>query len=126
MGIATELSFRLESLEVDEPWIVEQMNFDTLVQYLQPSSSISPTAAAQSIDSLTPMKRTFTGTSFGTKEEPESHMWEIWGLLIAVSKQVPHEHPSMERLVALVYALAELPPTTVKIWTVGITHPYVL
>ena len=89
MGIATELSFRLESLEVDEPWIVEQMNFDTLVQYLQPSSSISPTAAAQSIDSLTPMKRTFIGTSFGTKEEPESHMWEIWGLLVAVSKQVP-------------------------------------
>lgn len=120
MGIATDLSFRLESLEVDEPWIVEKMNFETLVEYLQPSSTTSPTAAAQSIDNLTPMKRTFIGTSFGNKEEPEGHMWEIWGLFIAISKQVPHDHPSMDRLVALVYALAELPPTTVKIWTVSI------
>lgn len=120
MGIATDLSFRLESLEVDEPWIVEKMNFETLVEYLQPSSTTSPTAAAQSIDNLTPMKRTFIGTSFGKKEEPEGHMWEIWGLFIAISKQVPHDHPSMDRLVALVYALAELPPTTVKIWTVSI------
>lgn len=47
-------------------------------------------------------------------------MWEIRGLVIAISKQVPRDYPSMDRLGALVYALAELSPTTVKIWTVNI------
>lgn len=56
----------------------------------------------------------------------EPYVGDLGPLGRCLKASSPHEHPSMERLVALVYALAELPPTTVKIWTVGITHPYVL
>lgn len=66
MGIAKDLFFRLGSLEADEPWIVEKMNFKTPVEYLQTSSTTSPTATAQNINSLTPEKRTF-GALVGRK-----------------------------------------------------------
>lgn len=52
-------------------------------------------------------------------ELPESFMWETWGTFEKIAKQIPSNHPSMERLARLVKSLSLLPPTTVSIWTVS-------
>lgn len=111
------LSFHLESLDDPEPWFVEQKLFDILNEYLQPSSTTTPTVAAQGIDALTPMKRPDLADG-KRKQSPESFLWEIWETFIAIAKQIPHDHPSQDRLVEVVKALSELPPKTVEIWTV--------
>lgn len=112
------LTFRLESLEDDDPWIVEQKTFNILEEYLQPHSKTSPKKAACSIDNLTPMKR--PDQEDGKEmEHPESFMWETWGTFEKIAKQIPSNHPSMERLAQLVKSLSLLPPTTVTIWTVS-------
>ena len=115
------LSFHLESLDDPEPWFVEQELFDILNECLQPSSTTTPTAAAQGIDALTPMKRPDPGGG-KKKESLESFLWEIWGMFIEIAKQIPHDHPSQDRLVKVIIALRELPPTSVEIWTVGFSH----
>lgn len=111
------LSFHLESLDDPEPWFVEQKLFDILNEDLQSSSTTTPAVAAQGIDALAPMKRPNLGD--GKKESPESFLWEIWKIFIPIAKQIPHDHPSQDRLVEVIAALSELPPTTVEIWTVS-------
>lgn len=115
------LSFHLESLDDPEPWFVEEKLFDILNEYLQPSSTTTPAVAAQGIDALTPMKRPDPGDG-KKKESPESFLWEIWGMFIEIAKQIPHEHPSQDRLVKVIIALRELPPTSLEIWTVSFSH----
>lgn len=114
------LSLHLESLQDPNPWRVEQKAFDILNEYLQPASTTPPEAAAQGIDSLAPMKRA-RPDEVQDKESPESFLSEIWSLFIAVAKQVPHDHPSQDRLVNLVKALCAMPPTEVQIW--GVSFP---
>lgn len=114
------LTLHLESLQDPNPWRVEQKAFDILNEYLQPASTTRPEAAAQGIDGLAPMKR--AGPDEGQdKESPESFLSEIWGLFIAVAKQIPHDHPSQDRLVNLVKVLCAIPPTEVQIW--GVSFP---
>lgn len=110
------LSLHLESLDDPEPWPIEEKVFTILNEYLQPSSTTTPSTAARAIDALTPMKRP---DGQEEKESAESFLWEIWGIFIAIAKQIPHEHPSQERLVEVVNALSELPSTSVEIWGVG-------
>lgn len=112
------LTFRLESLKDDDPWIVEQKTFNILEEYLQPHSKTSPNKAACGIDNLTPMKR--PDQEDGKEvEDPESFMWETWGTFEKIAKQIPSNHLAMDRLVQLVKSLTLLPPTTVTIWTVS-------
>ncbi|RMJ23940.1 hypothetical protein PHISP_05188 [Aspergillus sp. HF37] len=109
------LTLHLEAPQDPNPWRVEQKAFDILNEYLQPASTMPPEASAQRIDSLAPMKR--AGPDEGQdKESPESFLSEIWSLFIAVGKQIPHDHPSQDRLVGLVKALCTIPPTEVQIW----------
>lgn len=111
------LKLRLESLEDNNPWIIEQKTFDILNEYLQPFSTSTPEEAARDIDNLTPMKRPDQGDG-KEKEGPESFLWETWGIFQEIAKQIPHDHASQARLVLLVNTLRTLPPTTVTIWTV--------
>lgn len=117
MTSMTSLSLRLESLEDDDPWIIEQKTFDILNEYLQPSSKITPEAAACDIDNLTPMKRPDQNDG-KEKEDEESFLWETWGTFVEIAKQIHHDHASQTRLTKLVKSLQALPPTTVIIWTV--------
>lgn len=112
------LSLHLESLQDANPWGVEQKAFDILNEYLQPASTTPPEAAAQGIDSLAPMKRA-RPDEVQDKESPEGFLSEIWSVFIAVAKQIPHDHPSQDRLVGLVKVLCAMPPTEVQIWGVS-------
>ncbi|KAI9934108.1 hypothetical protein AWENTII_000474 [Aspergillus wentii] len=109
------LSLHLKGLKDTDPWIGEQKVFEILNEYLRPSSTTTPAIVAQRIDQLTPMKRNELGTR-KEMESPESFMWGIWSYFITLAKQIPYDHPSQDRLVAVVYALSELPSTTVDIW----------
>ncbi|KAK4977511.1 hypothetical protein LTR66_003915 [Elasticomyces elasticus] len=115
----TALPLRLESLEDDDPWIIEQKTFDILNSYLQPCSTMSALAAAQGIDALTPAKRPDQGDGKEI-EEAESYLWETWGTFIEIAKQIPCDHVSMDRLVELVNSLSSLPPTIVTVWTANL------
>ncbi|RHZ63634.1 DUF3632 domain-containing protein [Aspergillus thermomutatus] len=95
----------------DELDTTEQRIFDILNDYLQPSSTIPPSEAAQALDALTPK-----ASAQEEDSDLESFLWSIWGTVIDIAKQVPHDHPSQDRLVDLIHALTELPPTTVSIW----------
>lgn len=114
------LSLRVSALETDQPWIIAQKVFDILNDYLQPSNSTAPVDAARGIDNLTPMKRDLGDGE--AKEGAEAFLWEIWEIFITIARQIPHDHPSQDRLVALIQALTTLPPTTVRIWQVSVAR----
>ncbi|EAW17801.1 DUF3632 domain-containing protein [Aspergillus fischeri NRRL 181] len=95
-----------------QPNSPEQHIFNILNDYLQPSSTTPPSEAAQSIHALTPK----AGSTQEESSEMEDFLWYTWGTIIKVAKQIPHNHPSQDRLVELIHALTELPPTTVSIW----------
>ncbi|GIK00107.1 hypothetical protein Aspvir_004123 [Aspergillus viridinutans] len=95
-----------------EPDSTEQHIFNILNDYLQPSSTTPPSEAAQAIHALTPK-------AASTQEEDselEDFLWSTWGTIIKIAKQIDDNHPSQDRLVDVIHALTELPPTTVSIW----------
>jgi hypothetical protein len=94
----------------------EQDMFNILNDYLQPSSTTPPSEAAQAIHALTPK----AGSTQEENNDLENFLWSSWGAVIEIAKQIPHNHPSQDRLVALIHALTELPPTTVSIWSVSV------
>jgi hypothetical protein len=107
-------SLTLESrAESDSP---EQHIFNILNDYLQPSSTTPPRETAQAINALTPK----AGSTPEESPDLEDFLWYTWGTIIKVAKQIPHNHPSQDRLVDLIHALTELPPTTVSIWGVSV------
>ncbi|KAJ8069136.1 hypothetical protein OCU04_002810 [Sclerotinia nivalis] len=108
-----ELTLRLQSLEDDDPWIIEQKTFDILNDYLQPDSIISAETAAIALDDLNPMKRKESGEEV---EATESFLLETWGTFIESAKQIPSDHSSQAKFVVLIKALIHLPPTPVTVW----------
>jgi hypothetical protein len=84
---------------------VEQKVFSILDAYLQPSSAISTPTAAEEIDKL-----------FPPASVDYTALLHLWDLVIMVVEQIPWQHPSQDRLVALIKALRDLPdPTTIAI-----------
>ncbi|KAF7155551.1 hypothetical protein CNMCM6106_004697 [Aspergillus hiratsukae] len=96
-----------------EPNSTEQRVFDILNDYVQPSSTTPAGEAAQAIHALTPK----AGSTQEEKSELENFLWFIWGAIIEIAKQIRHNRASQDRLVDLIHALTELPPTTVSIWS---------
>lgn len=85
--------------------------FQLLQEYLQPSITTPPAAVADEINNIATALQT-------EKSDIEQFLWETWKTFIGLAKQVPHDHPSVDRLVAVVGALTELAPTTIQIWGV--------
>ncbi|GFF51678.1 hypothetical protein IFM61606_02308 [Aspergillus udagawae] len=96
-----------------EPNSTEQRIFNILNDYLQPSSTTPPSEAAQAIHALTPK----AGSTPEENPDLEDFLWSTWGTIIKTAKQIKDNHPSQDRLVDLIHALTELPPTTVSIWS---------
>ena len=112
MADSTPLNLVLQSFDND-PWIINQRIFDILNMYLQPNATLSPTTAAQEIDKLFPLNRPREEDK--ENEEPESFLWEMWGVVVSVAEQIPWEHPGQTRLVEVIQALNDLPgPKTVQ------------
>ncbi|KAI9793195.1 MAG: hypothetical protein M1816_000616 [Peltula sp. TS41687] len=113
------LQLRLETNDGGEPWIIEQKIFNLLNDYLQPhNSTLTPAAAAQELNSLFPLNRVDEAGE-AEKEEPESFLWEMWGVVIQVAKQTPWKSAASahEKLAEFIKALRDLPSeTTVPIW----------
>ncbi|CAD6444037.1 130b264a-afc1-4ca3-a792-fdc17b5eb047 [Sclerotinia trifoliorum] len=95
-----ELILRLQSLEDDNLWIIEQKTFDILKDYLQEESIIYTSAetAAIALDDLNPMKR------------------KTWSTFIEIAKQIPSDHSSQAKFVDLIKALVRLPSIPVIVW----------
>ncbi len=110
-------------LRFDEgnPWHIEQKIFDLLKELVQPSSTLSPAAAAQTIDRLFPPNRSGDNEPEGAKREtPGSFVWFMWVRFHDVARQIPHDSPAQERLAALVKELhqttSRTPTITMGSW----------
>ncbi|KAJ6036083.1 hypothetical protein N7540_000362 [Penicillium herquei] len=112
--MAATLNFRLRSLEDDDPWLIEQKNFAIINDFLQPDSHMSLAEAAFQINELTPMKR--MARCEEDVEEPESYLREIWAFLTIICKQIPHQHPSQDKLVSLIRELTLLLSEEFTVW----------
>ncbi|OJD33080.1 uncharacterized protein BKCO1_3300043 [Diplodia corticola] len=77
----------------DDPWTFEYKTFDVLNDYLQPQSPTSPSAAALQLNELL----------------PEIGILQLWDIVFRVAAQVPHDHPSQEKLIDLITALRDAP-----------------
>ncbi|KAF8972226.1 hypothetical protein BDZ97DRAFT_1913447 [Flammula alnicola] len=76
-------------------------------------ASVSPTDAAKEIDKLFPLNR--ASRDDRKNEEPESFLFEMWGVVISVAEQILWKHPGQTRLVEVVQALKDFPgPTTIE------------
>ncbi|KAB8259245.1 hypothetical protein BDV32DRAFT_59714 [Aspergillus pseudonomiae] len=99
------------SSRIESPSERENQLFAILNEYAQPSSSITASAAAQSIHGFaSPL------LSDSNADSLENLLWQFWTIVINIAKQIPCDSPSQERLVELVKALTEIPPTTIQIW----------
>jgi hypothetical protein len=114
-----EVTLHLQSLEDDDPWIIEQKTFDILNDYLQPYSTISAVTAAIALDDLNPMKRKESGEEV---EAIESFLLETWGTFIEIAKQIPRDHSSQERFIDLIEVLTHLPLISVTVWKIRIVR----
>ncbi|OGM48027.1 hypothetical protein ABOM_002679 [Aspergillus bombycis] len=96
---------------IESPSERENQLFAILNEYAQPSSSTTASAAAQSIHGFAaPL------LSDSNADSLENLLWQVWNIVINVAKQIPCDSPSQERLVELVKALTDIPPTTIQIW----------
>lgn len=115
--MAAPLHLQLASLEDDDPWIVEQKYFNILNDCLQPASQLSAAEAAARINELTPMNREANGEE---AEHPESWCLEFWGTVSEIVKQIPHDHPSQDKMVEIIHELKALPGVEVVFLPNGI------
>ena len=111
MADLTPLSLVLQSLDNDEPSVINQKIFDILNTCLQPNATLSPETAAQEIDKLFPLNRPREGDK--ENEGPESFLWEMWGVIISVVEQIPWKHPGQIRLIEVIRALKDIPGETI-------------
>lgn len=80
----------------------ERKRFEILNEYLQPDSTTLPFAVAEAIDQLHPDIRPDDGTR---KEHVGAYHANTWDMFMDVARQIPHDHPSMGRLVEVVVAI---------------------
>jgi hypothetical protein len=107
------LNLVFQSLDNEEPWVIDQKIFHILNTYLQSNATFPPTEAAREIDKLFPLNR--PREEDRENEEPESFLFEMWDVVISVVEQIPWDHPGQTRLVNCIRALRDLPgPTTVQ------------
>lgn len=91
-----------------------------LNDYLQPSSTIVALEAAQRLDSLFPTHRSDEDQPEGEpREPPESFLLHLWPLILYTAAQIPHDHPSQERLAELVKNLRGLVSKTPVVYIDG-------
>ncbi|THC91259.1 hypothetical protein EYZ11_009278 [Aspergillus tanneri] len=108
-------SLHLESYATDNPGQSELELFTIIQEYLQSADVKSPAAVAQNINDLIPTRRT-SDSNINYSDDVERFLWSTWGIFTHVAKQVPHNHPSQDRLVELIRSLTFLVPITVEIW----------
>ncbi|VUC24334.1 unnamed protein product [Clonostachys rosea] len=75
---------------------------------LPPDSSQSPSDAAKAIDSLCNKKYEEVG-------EVSGFLWAFWDFFHDLARQVPYDSEEQRRFAAIVKALHDLPPRTVKL-----------
>jgi hypothetical protein len=118
----SRLQLTLNGFPVEDAKESDERYFVILREYLQPDSTISAEDAAKSIDKLTPSPKNPVkqpgGNTGPAKDltDSENHLWDFWGVVDACAKQIPHNHPSQDRLIKLVEALRNLPETRIRIW----------
>ena len=102
-------SFRVQITKSHGSLIKESSTFSTRIS--------SPTLHSRR---RRPHKRLTSSSAKRENEEPESFLFEMWGVVISVAEQIPWDHPEQVRLVKFIRTLKDLPgQTTVQMDTWG-------
>ncbi|KAK5807635.1 hypothetical protein VI817_001893 [Penicillium citrinum] len=100
---------------------LEQDLFKLLADVVQPGNTITPQAAAETIDEYL---RSLPGRTEEKKEDVkvvEDFLHTLWSLLIAVVEHTPYNHPGQDRLLATLTSLIERSEGSYEIWGVSDT-----
>ena len=107
MASAQEPTLQL-TLADPEPWFIEQKIFDLLSSYLQPTSTLSSTQAAQSFDNLLPSHRG-PNPDGSDKEDVDTFLWNAWEAVHRIAAQVPPSNRTAhERLASFLVELKNI------------------
>lgn len=93
-----------------EPSNTEHAFFSLLTTYLPQTSSITPDQAADQINALLPSHRPEPKEG---KQSTASFLFEFWELMFCIAPQLDYRHEPMQRFIALVQALRNLPETII-------------
>lgn len=105
------LKFALRGLSSADGVSPRQTYVRLLSDFLQPNSAAKPDEVAATIDQQNPLKR-----GDGDASSTEDFVWGFWDDIDQIARQIPHEHPSQDKLVDVISALKTLPPTTINVW----------
>ncbi|KAI1781273.1 hypothetical protein F4818DRAFT_398578 [Hypoxylon cercidicola] len=108
MADSIELKQRDQKGEV----LVQENVFDIFKNYLQPGSSVSAAQTAAAISQLAPKPSGGETTS----DVDDGFFFELWGSVIGVAEQIPHDHPGQDKLVRAIRELTLLPKSGTTAW----------
>ncbi|KAI0457288.1 hypothetical protein F5B21DRAFT_102405 [Xylaria acuta] len=66
--------------------------------------------------SIVPVSQSVTSFTQSVKTTDEDFFWGFWDDIIDIAEQIPHSHPSQDKVVAFVRELALAPETGDKVW----------
>ncbi|KAJ5241680.1 uncharacterized protein N7469_000007, partial [Penicillium citrinum] len=101
---------------------LEQDLFKLLADVVQPGNTITPQAAAETIDEYL---RSLPGRTEEKKEDVkvvEDFLHTLWSLLIAVVENTPYNHPGQDRLLATLTSLIKRSEGSYEIWGQSALH----
>lgn len=78
---------------------------------LPQASTSSPADAAKALNELS--RPVLDASNAENEEEAAGFLWWFWQLIHDLSRQIPHDRPEQDRLVAIIKELRELPSKTV-------------
>ncbi|KAI1084810.1 hypothetical protein F5B20DRAFT_523289 [Whalleya microplaca] len=106
--MASQFVLQQNYLQGREP--ISETFFNIFNDYLKTDSAVSAAQVATDVSNLAPKpnaeERTLESDFF----------WQLWGDIIAVVEQVPHDHPGQDKLVKFMRELTLLPDTGVTVW----------
>lgn len=106
--MASNITFRLHD---DDPWEISEQAFAIITTHLK---NRDDTSAAQ-LNALNPLIR--QPIDGKPNEAPVSFLLELWGVVLDIAKQIPHDHQNQDDLVDLLIQLSQQPSQDVEIWS---------
>lgn len=102
--------FELQQQPVAGGKAISEDTFQILRDYFGTAGNTAAAArAARAVASRVPKD---------TDDAVEGFLWTFWGDVTEAAKQIPHDDPAQDKLVAIVRELRLLPDTGVRVWNV--------
>ncbi|PGH21296.1 hypothetical protein AJ80_03346 [Polytolypa hystricis UAMH7299] len=102
------------SLEDEIALPIQHTIFTFLTNLLQADTSASADSTASALDQLHPDKHAEEDSGLD-KQSAADFIYSFWEPFHTIARQIPHDHVAMDKLVAVIKALKDLPPRQVHV-----------